>query len=586
MYAIVIRTLPQTNPHLYSYPSLLFTEVFFERSGYWQVLSISRKNYLRKETDGNPSQKGGVVMKNIIKIILIITFTVILCSNSSFAQTEEPQYGGSLVVAHPLTPPHLDTDKTTDSNVGVIMFHVFEGLFEVDQSYRPIPHLAESYSQNEDGSFYEFTLRKGVSFHDGTEMTAEDAYASFRRYLQNNGAGRNIAPYVKEIQITGTHSFSVAFHEPYAPFLYFLASPVANQKFVIKPKSLIEKYGDGTMTEFIGTGPFSFVSWVSDQYIKLKRFDGYQAVTGDSFGYSGRKEVYVDELIFRIVTEQSVRVAGVTTGEYSFADAAPRDQLPIFQRNNRIQTYIVSPYRQAFIIVNMGNPPFDNNYARQALLHALDLEELGLIVVGDPEFWFLNPSLFPPGHIWHVPHAGAGAYNHFDIAAANALLSQSDYTGEPIIILNSREDDIESKSAIVLKNQLERVGFNVDVRLYDRATVVEQRARPDGYHLHLSQFFSPDPDPQVYGAWMGTNKWIGQWDDEHSRYMDGVFEKMLRETDYETRYAIVESWHDAFYEYVPYVKLYDYKQLRIAHERLKGYSNFAFPTFFNVWLEK
>lgn len=523
-------------------------------------------------------------MKNKTSMIcLIIVMLISLITNISAAENPEAQ--GRLIAAIPLTPPHLDTDKTTDSNVGSIMFHVYEGLFEIDENYNPIPHLAASYEVEERGLYYHFHLRQGVLFHNGQEMNAEDAYASFNRYLKNNGGGRNIAPYVEQVEITGEYSFSVLFAEPYAPFLYFLASPVANQKFVIRPASLIEKYEDNVMEEHIGTGPFQFLEWVPDQYILLERFDNYQSLDTPYFGYSGQKQVYIEQLQYRIVPEQSIRISGVQTGEYHFAEAAPRDQLPLFERNPRLQTFIVSPYRQSFIIINMGNPPFDNIYARQALQYAIDIEEMGLIVIGDTDFWTLNPSLFPAGHIWHVADAGAGIYNNYDPEQAQKLLSLADYQGEKIIVLNSREDNIENTSAIVLKSQLEKVGFNVEIQLYDRATVVERRAQPQGFHLHFSQFFSPDPDPQVYGAWMGTNRWIGRWDDEKSREMDQIFAAMLVETDYEKRYEIVEDWHQAFYEYVPYIKLYDFKQLRLAHHSLQNFSSFPFPTFFNVWID-
>ena len=498
---------------------------------------------------------------------------------------EDSRYGGSLIVANALTPAHLDTDITTDSTIGQLMFHVYEGLFEIDKNFMPVPHLASDYTLSEDGTIYSIKLREGVLFHDGTEMTSADVVASFERWLTVNGAGNNIQPYFVSIEAKGDYEVTITLSEPYAPFLSFLSSVVANQKFTVKPKALIDQFGTDIMTEHIGTGPFMLDSFIPDQYVRMKRFEDYAIHDGEAFGYSGKKIAYVDELTFQIVPEQAMRVAGLQTGEFHFADFAPRDQMSQFENDADIQTYIVSPYRQSFVIVNMGHAPFDNKEARQAMLYGIDMEELGLAMVGDEQFWFLNPSLFPPGHIWHVPDGDGGRYNQPDLDKARGLLEDSGYDGTPIIILNSREDDIESRGALALQAQLQEIGFNVDVQLYDRATVVEQRARADGWHLHFSQFFSPDPDPQVYEAWMGTNKWIGNWDDAESAQMDAIFARMLSETDYEKRYEIVEEWHDYFYETVPYLKLFDFKQLRLARTSLKGYENFAFHTFFNVWLE-
>ena len=100
----------------------------------------------------------------------------------------------------------------------------------------------------------------------------------------------------------------------------------------------------------------------------------------------------------------------------------------------------------------------------------------------------------------------------------------------------------------------------------------------------MNSFKAPDPDPQVYGAWMGTNKWIGNWDDTYSREMDEIFERMLTTVDQAERYKIVQEWYAKFYETVPYVKVVDYDGLYIASQTLKDYSNFTTPYFWNVWL--
>ncbi len=516
---------------------------------------------------------------------LTLLFLIFLLSFApAAAEDADVEWGGTLVAANALTLPHLDPDKTTDSSVGQIMWHIYEGLFELDEEYRPVPHLAADYDLSDDGTVYAFELREDVVFHNGESMTAADVEASFHRYLENNGGGQTIAPYVEEAYQDGDYTFVVEFSQPYAPFLFFLSSVVANQKFVVRPAEIIEEFGDDVITEHVGTGPFQFDSWQPDQYVRMTRFDDYAAHSGPYFGYSGEKQAYVDMLEFRIIREQSVRTAGVRSGEYHFADQAPRDQYSIFQSDAGIEPWVVSPYRQSFLIVNMGHEPFDNLQVRRALQLAIDPEEMGLAVVGDPDFWQLNPSLFPEGHLWHVEDAGEDIYAQPDPEQAEALLAEAGYDGKPIIILNSREDEIESRGALTLQSQLEAVGFNVEVRLLDRATVVEQRSREDGYHLHFSQFLSPDPDPQVYQAWMGTDKWIGNWDDEDSRKMDAIFEEMLITTDLEERYEVVRNWQHAFYDLVPYVKLYDFNQLRLTTPTVQGYSNFVHPTFFNVWL--
>ncbi len=497
-----------------------------------------------------------------------------------------PQYGGTIICAIATTVAHLDTDLTTDSYMGMIMSHVYEGLFEIDENYSPTPHLVDDYTVEEDGLLYTFKLRQGVLFQNGKEMTTEDVYASVNRWLEVNGGGTRVAPFVEAVEIVDDYEFTIRFNEPYAPFLSYVSSVVANQKLVIRPSEIIEQYGEDVIEEHIGTGPYALAEYAPDQYVRLARFDDYVAHPGPSFAYSGMKHAYADEVIFQIVPEEAVRVAGVQSGEYHFAEMVPKEQLQQFEADPNVETVIIEPFRQSFIIINMGYPPFDNIYARRALQHSLDSAEMAVAMIGDQEFWFLEPSLFIPGHIWNVPGAGAGRYNAFDPDKAQEYLELAGYNGEPVIIINGSDSMIETRGALTAKEQMERAGWNVEVELYDRATVVERRARLDGWNLHFSQFSTPDPDPIVYGAWMGTEKWIGNWDDDDSRIIDDIFERMATEVDYNKRYEIVEEWHDAFYEYVPYIKNFFFNELALTHESLKGYEPFQFHVFFNTWLEE
>jgi len=497
----------------------------------------------------------------------------------------ESRYGGTIVIAFAATAAHLDPDKSTDGVLGQIADHMLEGLFEVDKDWRPAPFLAESYDMTPDGKQYTIKLRRGVKFHNGKEMTSADVQASMERWLRNNGGGKRVAPHIESITSTGPYEMIIKFKDTFAPFLSFLSSNVANQKLRIRPKEIIEKYGDEVIEEPIGTGPYQFVEWIPDQHVKMKRFDGYTPHSGESFGYYGHKYAYADELVFKFVSETAIRIAGAQTGEFQFATDVPMDQYDMLDSNPEIHLFMIKPNLQAFVIINKGTPPFDNLYMRQALQHAIKLDELATAAIGDRKFWFLEASLFPPGTFWNIPGVGAGVYNDYDPDKARELMKKGGYDGSPIIIVNGRDNDYESRSALTVKEQLEKVGFNVDVQLYDRATVVKQRSQKDAWNLHCSQFFTPDPDPQVYGAWMGTNKWIGNWDDADSRKIDEIFSRMELEPDFDKRKEIVKEWQEAFFQLVPYVKLYYFNALHAGHRSLQGFQPFMRMTFFNCWLE-
>ena len=155
-----------------------------------------------------------------------------------------------------------------------------------------------------------------------------------------------------------------------------------------------------------------------------------------------------------------------------------------------------------------------------------------------------------------------------------------------VVIVQGKDDNVESQGAEDLRSQLEKIGFNVEVELYDRATVMEKRSQKEGWAIHLAYFSVWNADPQVWSAWVGTNGWITNWDDENSKKMDEIFAKMLVELDQDARYKLVQDWYNTFWEYVPYVKTIDYSRMNATNAKLQGYANYCQPFFWNTWVEE
>ena len=514
---------------------------------------------------------------------LLFAFFILAAFFSGCARdSSEPSV---LIVAIPASPACLDSDLITTQNVNDVMSHVYEGLFEFNAQYEATPHLAESYEVLDGGRTYSITLRKGVKFHDGSEMTSADVIASFERWLSMNAAGKNLAPFLDNYAAASDYLVNITFTEPYAPFLQTISANVANQKLVIRPKSLCEAYPDSELGKHIGTGPYTFVEFLPNQHILLNKYGDYTPNNNSPSGMTGKRTAETDQLKYVIVPEQAVRIAGVQSGEYHFAMEIPSDQYTQLSKDDRVQTFIISPNNQLLLIINQGGKNLYDIKARQAVSVGLDMEELAGIAIGNKDFWNLNPSLFAQGTPWYDPNAGAGIYNTANLERAKQLLSESSYDGSPVVILNQRENLVYAQTAIALKTQLEAIGFNVDLQLLDEATVVEKRGQKDAWDIHVNVFRAPDPDPQVYGAWMGTNKWIGNWDDEYSVKMDEIFNRMIKEVDQAARYEIVREWYAYFYETVPYVKVVDYNGLIIASPLATGYAAYTTPFFWNVSLD-
>ena len=237
---------------------------------------------------------------------------------------EQPRTGGVLKIAMIGEPPGLDLHTTTAVITQQIMWHVFEQLYTFDRQYGPIPFLADRHTVTDNGRTYTFELRRGVKFHSGREMTADDVVASLQRWGRLATPGKAIWKSVEGIEAKSTHTVVMYLKEPSAVLLMGLARP--NNGAVIYPKEVVAAASDQSIKDYIGTGPYRFVEHKPDRHIKLTRFKDYVARTDAANFYGGKRVAYLDELLFIPVPDVAVRVAGVQSGEYHFAQQIKQDQ--------------------------------------------------------------------------------------------------------------------------------------------------------------------------------------------------------------------------------------------------------------------
>src|SRR5256714_8411697 len=135
------------------------------------------------------------------------------------------------------------------------MWHVNESLFTYDKNFLPTPLLAEGDAITDKALKHTITLRKGLKFHNGKEMTSADVVPSLKRWGARASVGKQLWTNVASIEATGPYAVVIMLKQPSASLLFGLSEPHA----AIYPKESIEAAGDGFLKEYIGTGPFRFV---------------------------------------------------------------------------------------------------------------------------------------------------------------------------------------------------------------------------------------------------------------------------------------------------------------------------------------
>jgi len=524
------------------------------------------------------------VRKNLLRtlsVMIIMALVMTGCSSADVQQDEEPissdtgVSGGSLKVVIDAEPPTIDMHISTTTLVYNVGWHIFEQLYTLDDKFDVIPMLAADLPEiSDDKLTYSIKLREGVTFHNGQEMTSADVVASLKRWGEVSSNGKALFANVKSLEADGTYGIKLTLSKPIGTVLVYLAIP--NGGAAIYPESIVSGAGPESVKEFIGTGPFEFVEWQPNQYIKVKKYDNYKPVSFPATGYGGAKTAYVDEIYFYTISDPSVRIAGVESGDYHFADFVPVDEYDRLKDVPGLNAVASQPRGWFSVVFNKKMGVMSNKLIRQAFLAALDMEPIMDAGYGHRDFWRLDPSIMFKEQIWWSD-AGAEYYNQKNGEKAKALLEQAGYKGEPIRWMTG---PLEYNFSLAAKSQLEKVGFNIQLERMEWATVTDRRSNPELWDAFSTGFtFRADPTMMV----MVNPTYAGWWENDTVK---DLLDQMASEEEFEARYAMWEQIQQLFYEEVPTVKIGDYSNLRLLSDKVKGFTNMNEIFFWNVKLEQ
>ena len=266
----------------------------------------------------------------------------------------------TLIWGHSETTQNMDMHQTGTASTGRMLQNVHESIITIDENFSIQPGLAESFEVSDDLLTYTFVLRPDVLFHNGKTMTAADVKYSLERVKNPDTGAVNFEVFndVEEILALDDRTVQVKMSRVYSPFLARLSE---NGAGVIMP----EGSGDIQGTQPTGTGPFQFVSREFGNEVRLARWDEY---------WQGPAQLAT--IISREVTEPTVRLTGLRTGEMHIINDIPLDRVAELQGDSNLQVKTWFPLSWAFLNFNHQVEPFNDARVRLAFDHMIDKEVL------------------------------------------------------------------------------------------------------------------------------------------------------------------------------------------------------------------
>jgi peptide/nickel transport system substrate-binding protein len=401
------------------------------------------------------------------------------CAESERGEGEggEGASGGTFVFAGSAEPELLDPAFASDGETFRVARQIFEGLVGTEPgSADPAPLLAESWEVSEDGLTYDFQLRTGVKFHDGTDFNAEavcfnfdrwynfpesvqsDDFAYyygklFRGFAEGPKAGDGI---YESCTADGDDKVTIELNKPFAGFIAALSLPALS----MQSPTALEKYQDDgaenvNTTEYstahpTGTGPFQFESWDRGNRVTLSRFDDYWG-----------EAAQVDTAVVVSIEDPKARATAVETGEVDGADLiGPADIEPLEEAGMQIMAR--DPFTVLYLGMNQKTPLLKDIKVRQAIAHAIDKEAVAAASL--PEGAEIATQFMPDSVVGWSDEVTQYEY---DPAKAKALLKEAGADGATIDFnyptdisrpyMPSPEDTFN-----VLRSQLEAVGLKIN----------------------------------------------------------------------------------------------------------------------------
>ena len=496
--------------------------------------------------------------------------------------TEEKISGDVLHVAMHAVPDSLDVHLLSDQLARIIGYGmIWESLMTMTADYIPKPELAESCEVNEDCTEYTYHLRKGVFFHDGQEMKADDVVASMNRWISAYGSVKEM---VGEARFEKVDDYTVKITtESPALFLNELIA-AQSQCSAIMPKTVIDDVdaSTGLIKEYIGTGPYCFEEWADGQYVKLTRNDKYQPYGEDdeASGWWGCKHAYIKDVYFDFVPDTTTRGTGVMTGEYDFAFQLPSDNYSMFDGNSDVAIYKENA-GSAMTVFNKKEGLGTNPLIRKAVLYAVEPEHVMQAAWTSEDFYRMESSYMSKEQANWYSEEGSEFYNAADKEKAKEYLKEAGYQGETFRILVNSSNNFFTAMAVVIKAELEEIGMTVELNSVEAATFLNQRNDSTLYDAFLATPIPVCvPSMQIYM----NPSWPGWTTDEKLQELNGKINASLSVEEAKGYWDEAQkySWEEA----LPVIKYGEFFNYSVSSSKVTGLVYFNGPYVGNAKIEE
>jgi peptide/nickel transport system substrate-binding protein len=487
----------------------------------------------------------------------------------------------------------LDPIWTTAGVTATHGFLIYDQLFAQTTKGAVKPQMVESWTTSANGLVWSFVLRSGLKWHDGTPVTARDVAPSIKRWGARIASGQVLFTRVADVVAIDERRFEIRLKDTFGPVIEMLGAS-AQALLVMREKEAMTDPFQQVM-ETVGSGPFIFErdKWVPGSRVVYRRNGAYVPRSEPPDGATGAKVPMLDAVEWVVIPDPATSVQALIRGEVDFLEIVPTDLIPVLERDPHIVVRTINKAgSRAVLRPNHLVAPTNNAKFRQALLYAMDQQQVLSAMIGNPSLEKVCWAVFSCGFPLES-NAGVGAFatpSPANIETARRLLKEAGYNGEPVVLMNPKDQAMISAMTTMTGQLLQRIGINVDMQNVDWGTLVGRRALKDdpktsraGWHFFQTTGVAPlaaDPLTANTAATPCDGKnWFGWPCDEALEAMRQKFISLSSDAE---RKKQADIFQERFYEVVPYVPVGMFFQKAAWRSNVEGVLDNLLAVFWNV----
>jgi len=507
----------------------------------------------------------------VVALFLLLSLSVIVSA------ADAPKQGGTFRYGITTNPRGMfNPILNTEVYDGLIIDVVYDGLIYIDASLQPQPMIAKAWDISEDGKEITFYLHQGIKFHDGVELTAKDVAYTYMTILHPDYTGVRYGQFnklvgakdykegktdtVPGIEVIDDYTIKFSVEEAYAPLL-------STFTYGILPSHLLEDIPVGELEQApfnlhpIGSGPFKFVEFQTDQHVILEANKDY------FFGAPN-----FDTLVFQKVAQDAIPIY-LQQNRVDFIAISP-EQYEQVKAMPGIDVYVYEELSYNYICFNMRQERFADAAVRQAITYGFDRQTYVDVI---REGFGIVANAPVPTASWAFTTEGIDTYDYNPEKAAQ-LLAEAGWTKGPDGILQKDGMKLEfeflvpegsrqnEQMALLFQQNMEDLGIKVNLVFMEFSAAVDRVDARQFDTFTMGWSLSVDPDPHY--IWHSTSLWNdpGFYNEES----DALIEAGRTETDPEKRKEIYAEWQKLINKELPTMFLSYGVTIGAINQRVKG----------------